>query len=200
MKRFFLHVCLLLGVGSLAGRAAADSTTLASTWSSSPPELPERRAPRWPWIGPSVQVATIAGASAIAYANGLEPGRIALDTLGASLGAGIGVLGMALLVKNTGLGNDPIKAIFYSIPVLIGACAMGGLALGEMMWSDESPLPARTVWPTFGGFAIGAVIDIGALVTSSGSSPPNNGATVVSAILAPLTIGTTTVAGYSIRR
>lgn len=142
----------------------------------------------------------MAGSTGLAFANGFGPGRFALDSLGASLGATLGVAAMFLLLKNKDLGRDPIGMVFYTIPVLTGACALGGLALAEAARSSESPLPARTVWPTFGGFAVGVVIDIAAFATVSSSSPRNDGAAFVSAVLLPLTVGMSTVAGYSIKR
>jgi len=186
--------CLLIPFVLLA----LEPTAAADSGASALP--PEPRAPRWPWIGPGLQVATIAGSTGISLANGIAPGRFALDSVGASLGATVGVLGTFFLVKNHGLGNDALNTIFVALPVAIGASALGGLALAEAIRSSESPLPARTVWPAFGGFAVGAVIDIAAFATASSSSPQNEGATLVSALLSSLTIGTSTVAGYSITR
>jgi hypothetical protein len=156
-------------------------------------------APRWPWIAPGVQIATIGGATALSLANGLDPGRLALDTTFASLGAGVGVLGLALLF-NHGHTNDVVRDVVVGIPVTLGALTLGGLALGEVIRSSESPLPQRTVGPALGGLVVGAVVDLAAIGVAMSGRPPNDGATLTTAILLPLTAGATTVAGYSITR
>lgn len=125
-------------------------------------------------------------------------GRYALDTVGASLGAGVGVFGAYLLTKYG--HNKDVVGTAIALPFVVAAGALGGLALGEALQSRESPLPARTVWPATKGFFVGAVIDVAALGIAFSSAPPNDNAALATGILSALTIGSTTVAGYSLTR
>lgn len=180
-------------------RAAADPAPNAATEPTVAAEPERRPQALWPWLAPAAQVVTIAGSAGVALANGMDPGRYALDTGGAAVGSAIG-LGAVYLLFKYGRGESDILRDIIAIPTIMAAVTMGGLALGEGIGGHDSPLPARTIWPAFGGFMVGAVIDLVAIGITQPSSAPNDAAAGTAVVLLPFTIGATTVAGYSTKR
>jgi hypothetical protein len=125
----------------------------------------------------------------------MDWGRVGLDSTLSAVGFGVG-LGAGVWLAYVGR-HERLDKLIIGVVALTAAATFGGIALGETITGHE-PFPKGTSWPAAGGLTVGAVIDIGAIVAIANTKRENTALTVVMAVLVPLVIGTTSVAGFSL--
>jgi hypothetical protein len=155
---------------------------------------PKPKTHSYEWLAPLLLAGTSAGAMTLANAEGMDWGRVTLDSALASIGFGVG-LGLGYwLVQNNHQSAD--KLIWGVIAVTAGA-TLGGIGLGEAILGREA-FPQGTSWPATGGLAVGVVVDLGVIAAVMSAKKENQALMIVTMVLLPLVVGTTTVAGFSL--
>jgi hypothetical protein len=145
------------------------------------------------WLAPLVLAGTGAGAMALANAEGMDWGRVAIDSSLASVGFGVGMgLGYWLVRTN----NQSIEKLIWGVAVVTAASTLGGIGLGEAI-SGREPFPKGTGWPATGGLAVGIVVDLGTIVAVM-NAKHDQALMIVTMVLLPIVVGATSVAGFSL--
>ena len=155
---------------------------------------PKPKEGSYEWLAPMFLAGASAGAMTLAHAEGMDWGRVAGDSALASLGFGVGVGLSYWLVRD---GHGSADKLIWGVVVVTAAATIGGLGLGEAIAGREA-FPKGTSWPATGGLAIGVVLDVGAIAAVMTAKSPNHALVVITTVLLPIVVGTTTVAGFSL--
>jgi hypothetical protein len=145
------------------------------------------------WLAPLVLAGTGAGAMALANAEGMDWGRVAIDSTFASVGFGVG-MGLSYWLVRT--NERSIDKLIWGVAVVTAASTLGGIGLGEAI-SGREPFPKGTGWPATGGLAVGVVVDLGAIVAVM-SAKHDQALLIVTMVLLPIVVGATSVAGFAL--
>jgi hypothetical protein len=174
--------------------AVVTVTSAVAHADETPPKTTKSDAP-YEWLAPLMLAGTSAGAMTLAHAEGMDWGRVGLDSALSTVGFGVG-LGVSVWLAYVSR-HERFDKLVLGVVALTAAATFGGIGLGEVITGHE-PFPKGTSWPSAGGLTVGAVIDIGAIVAIANAQRENTALTVVMAVLVPLVIGTTSVAGFSL--
>ncbi len=156
-------------------------------------KAPEEQKDHYAWLAPLVLAGTGAGAMALANAEGMDWGRVAIDSTLASVGFGVGMGLSYWLVQDNHQSADKL---IWGVAVVTAAATLGGIGLGEAI-SGREPFPKGTGWPASGGLAVGVVVDLGAIVAVM-SAKHDQALLIVTMVLLPIVVGATSVAGFAL--
>ena len=189
-------IALFSGMRSRAHALTCVAVVIATTSVAHADETPPNKSktPPYEWLAPLFLAGTSAGAMTLANAEGMEWGRVALDSSLAAVGFGVGLgLGYWLATSK----NQGLDKILWGIAVITAGSTLAGIGLGEAILGREA-FPKGTTWPATGGLAVGVVVDLGAIGAVMSAKRENQALLVITMVLLPIVIGTTSVAGFAL--